>query len=172
VAGEIRFRKLLPIAQFGLAVLFGGFGLWQRSAILNRRFFGNQTLWNTTARFHVWPWPYKFAAILNMPAFIGGMLLSWPLEVLSPNLPEIIQMGPSLVLVPLLWFWVGARIDRRLSQPDRSPTRKTPWTFLVAFVLICLGGAITPLGYVGYLPYGVAVWIAGGFTLWRLTRST
>jgi hypothetical protein len=170
VAGEIRFCKLLPTAQCGLALVFGGFGVWQRSAILNQRFIGNQTLWNTTARFHVWPWPYKFAAILNMPAFICGMFLSWPLEVLSPNLPEIVQMVPSLVLVLPLWFWVGARLDRRFSQPDGFPMRKLSWAFLVAFVLICLGGAMTPLGYVGYLPYGVVVWIAAGLSLWRLTR--
>ena len=34
-------------------------------------------MWDTTARFHVWPWPYKFAFVSNFPAFMAGSLLSW-----------------------------------------------------------------------------------------------
>jgi hypothetical protein len=82
LARDRRFRLLLPITQCGLAAIFGGFGLWQRYAILNRPvFFEGQTLWNSTARFHVWPWPYKFAAIANIPAFLLGVLLSWFLNL-------------------------------------------------------------------------------------------
>src|SRR5260370_2424836 len=71
-------RNLLPAVQSAIAVLFGGTGLWQRSAILSRPWFSEgQTMWDTTARFRVWPWPYKFAVVSNFPAFMAGALLSW-----------------------------------------------------------------------------------------------
>ena len=50
----VKFRPLFPVVQSGLAALFGGWGLWERSAILNRVFtVDGQSLWDTTARFHV-----------------------------------------------------------------------------------------------------------------------
>jgi hypothetical protein len=68
----LRFRTFLPIAECGFAALFGGLGLWQRSTILSRAGFGEgRTLWDSTARFHVWPWPFKFAVVMNTPAFLS-----------------------------------------------------------------------------------------------------
>src|SRR5712692_164328 len=101
-----QFRVLLPVAQCALAALFGGAGLWQRFAILSRPFLEGQTLWDTTARYHVWPWAYKFAAILNMPAFLAYALL-WV------GFPEAVALAPSLLLVALLWYRVGCRLDRQ-----------------------------------------------------------
>jgi hypothetical protein len=75
MARELQFRVILPVAECGFAGLFGGIGLWQRFAILSRPLFEGQTLWNSTARFHVWPWPYKFAVVSNMPAFFAGSML-------------------------------------------------------------------------------------------------
>lgn len=63
---QTQYRVLLPVIQTIAAVLFGGVGLWQRHAILNQRFIGDQTMWDTTARFHVWPLPYRFAVIREM----------------------------------------------------------------------------------------------------------
>ena len=155
MARDRRFRLLLPITQCGLAAIFGGFGLWQRYAILNRPvFFEGQTLWNSTARFHVWPWPYKFAAIANIPAFLLGVLLSWPLELTWPSVPEYVANIPALLFVPLLWYWVGSRLDRRWGVADRAP-----WIGLFFFMLISLAGAFLPIGYTGYLPYGLAIWL-------------
>lgn len=168
---KIRLRTLLPVAQCGLAVLFGGVGLWQRHETLNQPWFGNQTLWDTTARLHVWPWPYKFAAILNMPAFIGGMLLSSLLGVFASKLPEIVQSAQALVFVPPLWYWVGSRLDRRLGEMDGSPSSKSAWAFLLVLILICLVGAFLPLAYVGYLPYGIAVWIAASLKRGRRANT-
>ena len=76
MARALRFRIVLPIAECGFAALFGAVGLWQRSAILSRPLFEGQTLWDSMARFHVWPWPYKFAVVSNMPAFMAGSLLA------------------------------------------------------------------------------------------------
>src|SRR6267143_1475879 len=87
VAGN-QFRRILPLSQTVLALFFGSWGLWIRNSILSQPFFGNSTLWNSTARFHVWPWPYEFAVVLNMPAFLIGILLSWPLDAIRPGLSE------------------------------------------------------------------------------------
>ena len=99
MARETRFRTLLPVAQCALAALFGGVGLWQRSVILSRPFFGGEPLWNSTASFHVWPWPYKFAVVSNVPAFFAGSLLLWPVAIAWPELPESMQIAPLLLFV-------------------------------------------------------------------------
>jgi hypothetical protein len=156
-----RFCTLLPIAQCALAATFGGIGLWQRSTILSRPwFFEGQTMWNTTARFHVWPWPYKFAVILNLPAFLLGLVPSWPLGIIWPSAPEYVAHLPVLIFVLLLWFWAGARIDRHWRVTDR-----TPWIGLFLFMLISLVGAFLPFGYTGYLPYALVVWLVSAVVI-------
>jgi nitrate reductase NapE component len=163
MARELRFRTVLPVAELAVAALFGGIGLWQRSVILSRSLFG-QTLWESTARFHVWPWPYKFAAVSNLPALVAGLLLTIPISAMKPTLPEALQLAPALLFVLFLWYWVGARLDRRWSVSD-----KTPWIALLVFTLVSLAGAIIPLGYVGYLPYGFTVWMLAAVTISRRT---
>jgi len=91
-----QFRRILPIAQTAVAMFFGGWGLCARNSILSRPFWGNSTGWDSTARFHVWPWPFKFAAVLNKPAFLTGALLSWLFDALRPGLPESISYLPVL----------------------------------------------------------------------------
>src|ERR1700686_544118 len=131
-----RFRVLLPLTQCPLAALLGGIGLWQRSTILSRAgFFEGSTMWDTTARFHVWPWPYKFAAVSNMPALLAGLLLSIPITALRPTMPEAALLAPTLVFVVILWCWIGSRIDRRWTVAER-----TPWIILSVFNLVCLVG--------------------------------
>jgi hypothetical protein len=168
MARENRFRMILPVAQSGLAVLFGGFGLWKRSAILSRPFFEGQTLWNSTARFHVWPWPYKFAVVLNVPAVLMGLLLAWPIGTAWPevSVSEYLAYMPSLLFVPILWYWVGSRLDRRWSSGD-----KTPWIALLIFTLVCLVGAFIPIGYVGHLPYGLAVWLVTAVVIRYISKA-
>jgi len=115
-----QFCRMLPVFQVALAGFFGGWGLWQRNEILNHDYlFGIG--WNSTARFHVWPWPFKFAAISNLPAFLAGLLLSWPIGAASPELHEATQLAPSLLFVGVLWYGIGSWMDRRW-----DPTEKTP----------------------------------------------
>jgi|ERR1017187_151875 hypothetical protein len=159
-----RFSTLLPVAQSGLAVLFGAFGLWQRSAILGRPFVDGQTLWNSTARFHVWPWSYKFAAISNLPAVLAGSIASLPLVVIWPGAPEYVADFPALLFVPLLWYWVGCRLDRRWRVAD-----KIPRIALLIFTLACIGGAFVPIGYTGFLPYGFVLWVVAVLIMSRHT---
>ena len=135
----IRFRMLLPAAQTVLAGLFGGIGLWQRNQILNRPFLGGQTLWESTARFHVWPWSYKFAAISNIPAFIVGGLVLLPINAIWPKLPGALDFALSLVFVAMLWYGVGHRLDRtrsRASADSISAGTKTSWALLFVSSLL------------------------------------
>ena len=163
MAQGMQFRKVLPILQTVLAMFFGGWGLWLRNEILSHSWMG----WNSTARFHVWPWPFKFAAISNMPALLAGSLLSWPIGTLRPGLPESVQISPALLFVPLLWYWVGSWLDRRWGMMDKAGHgAKGPWILLLFFTLVCAVGASVPITslalYTSYLPYGMAVWMIVG----------
>ena len=161
MASRGQFCRILPASQVALAAMFGGWGLWQRNQILSHDYlFG--TGWNSTARFHIWPWPYKFAAISNLPALVAGLLLTIPMK---STLSETLQLAPTLVFVFLLWLWVGARFDRRWSVADR-----TPWIAILLFVVLSSIGAFLPLGYTGFLPYGFAVWVVAYLVLSRSTR--
>ncbi len=169
------FRLYLPIVQTVLAALFWGIGLWQRNQVLSQHSWGDQTLRETTARFHVWPWPYKFAAIANMPAFLAGALVPMPSKTLRPELAEAIELAASLLFVAVLWHWVGYRLDRRWHRANSTSglaTAKAPWILLFAFTAVCFLGAILPMGYVGFIPYGVVVWIATAVTALRMTSTS
>lgn len=125
-------------------------------------------MWETTARFHVWPWPYKFAVITNVPAFLAGLLFSWPVETAWPSIPESVESLPSLLLVPILWYWVGSRLDRRWDTSD-----KTPWIALLIFTVVCLIGAFIRTGYTSFLfPYGVTIWLIAALVLGRIRRRS
>ena len=158
-----RFRQILPASQVALAALFGGWGLWQRNQILSHDYlFGIG--WNTTARFHVWPWPYKFAAVTNFPALFAGLLLTVPIGAVRPTLPEAVQLIPTLGFVLFLWRWVGSRLDQRWTVANR-----TPWIAISVFMVVSLVGALLPMGYTGFLPYAFVVWV---FATAALSRST
>jgi hypothetical protein len=104
------FRWGLAVAQFLLAAVSGGIGFWQRHAILNQR-FGEGTFWDTTSAYHVWPWPFKFAAVVNLPALIGSMPLSSGIAMLWDGWNEVAENTLALLFVPLLCFWVGGRME-------------------------------------------------------------
>ncbi len=159
----IRFRTILPIAQCGFAALFGGLGLWQRSTILSRPGFGEgQTLWDSTARFHVWPWPFKFAVVTNTPAFLSWAVVSWPIGERWPDIPEVVFAAPSLLFVALLWYAVGRWLDRQWDTLGRPATQsKWPWILLLLFTLICAGGA-SIRSTSAYLIWGVVQWLVVG----------
>jgi len=160
-----QFRRILPVSQITLAILFGGWGLWQRNQILSHDYlFGIG--WNTTARFHVWPWPFKFAVILNLPAFIAGLFLSWPISAAKPDLPETVQFAPSLLFVDVLWYWIGLRLDQHWGVRQRAP-----WALAAVFIAVCLTGALVPMGYTGFLiPYGALVWLIATFAFRRVMK--
>jgi hypothetical protein len=158
---EYQLRRVLPVAQTILAAAFGSWGLWQRNEILTRSFLG----WNSTARFHIWPWPFKFVAIANLPAHLAAALLFWPLGMVWPNLSESLLLAPSLLLVVLLWYRVGVRLDRWGGR------NRTAWVGVLFFMLFSLLGALLPIGYTGYVPYGVLIWIVAWALLVRLPKK-
>jgi len=106
----IQFRKVLPALQSVIAISFGGWGLWIRNSILSRTFLEESTGWDSTLRFHFWPWPLKFAAMLNLPAFVAGAVLSLPLGYFRTPFSEWVWTLPTLLCVSLLWYWVGRRL--------------------------------------------------------------
>ena len=175
MARDTQFRRVLPVLHTAIAISFGGWGLWLRNFILSQPFWGS-TGWNTTAVFHVWPWPLKFAAILNMPAFLCGLVLSWPLNYLRPGLPEWVSILPSLLLVPVLWYVVGSWVDRRLF--DKAELRLpefVAWVLLLLLTLVSVTGALVPLRsldlYTGFIPFGGAVWAILGTAMAAFGRS-
>jgi hypothetical protein len=170
----IKFRRILPVSQTALATFFGGWGLWIRDSILSQTLFGNSTLWNSTARFHVWPWPFKFAVVLNMPAFLIGLLLSWPVSAFRPGLPESISVLPALLLVPLLWYSIGSWLDQRQGADKNRGSRKKQWILLLVFILVCAVESSIPEsvgGYVSYLPLGVLIWAVVGLAAFAAFRK-
>ncbi len=165
MARRYRFCTVLPVAQCVLAGAFGGWGLRERSGILSRPLFEGQTLWDSTARFHVWPWPFKFAVIENLPAFLAGVLLSWPISIVKPDLPEAVQLSPCLLLVAFLWYRIGLVLDRRWTVRE-----KIPWIWLTVFTGAGVAGAVIPIGYTGYIPYAALVWLVTAILVQRSTR--
>jgi cation transport ATPase len=160
---ESQFHRILPVLQTALAMFFGGWGLWVRNSILSRPFWGNSTSWDSTLRFHVWPWPLKFAAVLNMPAFLAGGLLSWPLPALqSPGLSETVLYLPVLLFVPLLWYLVGSWLDQMRGAHKNRSAVKGKWMLVIIFGAICAALASIPDsvgGYVSYFPSGIVIWL-------------
>lgn len=57
--------------------------------------------------YHVRPWPFRLALVLNVPAFLGGALVWWPIDKFASNLPEAVVCGGLLPFVFVLWYWIG-----------------------------------------------------------------
>jgi hypothetical protein len=163
MASGLRFRVILPVAESAVAALFGGIGLWQRDAILSHPWFGEgQTLWDSTARFHVWPWPFKFAVVTNTPAVLSWVLVGVPIGARWPSTPEAVSFAPSLLFAALLWYAVGRWLDRQWDTSRRPATlSKWPWFLLLLFTVICAAGASIP-STTAYMIWGVVVWLVIG----------
>jgi hypothetical protein len=169
-----QFRTILPILYAVQALFLGGQGLQIRNSILSQRLFENSTLWNSTARFHVWPWPFKFAVVQNMPAVLIGSLFAWPVDTFRPGLPEWISMLPALLSVPLLWYSIGFWLDQRRNAENNANSANRQWILLAVFTSICAAASSIPEsvgGYVSYLPMGILVWITFGIAALANSRK-
>ncbi len=113
----------------------------------------------------VWPWPYRFAVISNFPASIASSLLLWPLSFVWPKVPESVEAVLALLLVLILWYWVGLQLDRRWRVKDKSP-----WFALSSFALLSMGGAFLRIGHVDFLPYGFVLWVSTALSISHFTR--
>lgn len=120
--------------------------MWERITSINDSWLG----WNSTLRFHVWPWPFKFAVVQNTPAFLIGLLLSRPIDSFKPGLPEWVSLLPSLLLVPLLWYLIGVWLDRK-----RVLGRTSRETVVLIF------GVFTAVSLIVAVSSG---WILGSYT--------
>lgn len=153
-----KFRFVLPIAATVATGAFGSVGLWQRHSLLNRPLWGAQTMWDSTARFHVWPLPFKFAVAANIPAFLTAGIVTLPLT------SEWVGLAVMVLVVPLLWYYVGRRLD---SAGD--PTKA--WGFVLVFTIASVACASFPFGYIAYIYLGALMWITTGFVLLTLFRK-
>lgn len=170
---------MLPVLQTALAVFFGGWGLWLRNSFLSRPWLGSSTGWDSTLRFHFWPWPFKFAAILNMPAFLAGSILSWPLDELRPGLPEWVSTLPVLLFIPLLWYWVGSWLDKSVSSDKNGNSTRNRWILFLFFFLGCAGASSISEnvgGYTSFFEFGIVIWLIATIGVmssatWRTRKS-
>jgi hypothetical protein len=160
---KLRFRMWVAVLATTIAEGFGAVGLWQRNHVLSQPLFMGQTLWESTARFHVWPWPFKVGAISAFPAFLGGSIVMMPVNLMIGTLPETAELLPAGALSLLLWYWVAARLERY------SPAMR--WASLGVFLVLSLTGALLPIGYTGWLPFGVLAWCVGTLMLRRSRRN-
>jgi hypothetical protein len=158
---NLRFRVLLPVLATATVILVGGIGLWQRHRILNQRLFGDQTLWESTARFHVWPLPYRFAVITNIPAFLTAGVIEWPIGSRWPQFPEIFGFVLFVLFVPVTWYVIGSHLDKNPAANKRI------WTILLSFTTLAISAMSTP-GYVGYVFSGCVLWLAFAVAIWRV----
>ncbi len=169
---DIYFRSILPPLFTIVTIILGEWGLWLRVSIINHSSLG----WHSTLPFHVWPWPFRFAAIFNIPAFLAGLLLSWFLNAVRPDFPESISFVSVLLFVPLLWYWIGSWLDERHSAGGNKSTRKSGWILLLVFAVICVVTLSIPpnvAGYTSYLPFGIVIWtvVAIGMTATTISRK-
>jgi len=158
---ETQFRRVLPALQTALAISFGGWGLWLRNAILSRPFWGS-TGWNSTAVFHVWPWPLKFTTILNLPALIAGAVLSWSFGHFRA-VPEWLSYVPVLLIVPFLWYWLGSLVDKRVNSGNTRNSERWGWTAVLLFIFGCAAASWISTyvgGYTSHVVFGGAIWLA------------
>jgi hypothetical protein len=154
---EKQFRRILPVLQTLIAILFGGWGEWHRIQMINRSLG-----WESTVVSHIWPWPLKLAVILNMPALLIVALIEWPINSLWPNLPEYLQLLPVILLVALLWYVIGRWLEPRSGTIDPAGnSKKLLWAMVLFFVLFCAVGAARASAS-SMLLYGLRAWIAAG----------
>src|SRR3954454_21026050 len=148
-----RFGLLLGVSQAIVAACFGGFGTYQRNRILNQPFLDNQTLWETTARFHIWPWPLKFAIIMNFPAAVGTAIFSLPLAMALPRkIADAVEVVVLFTFVFVIWFSIASRIGASVRSI----------AFVLLFITTAVVGASLLLGNTGYIPYGLLLWVLAG----------
>jgi hypothetical protein len=146
MATTIRFRALLPFAHALVGGILGTLGAWQRVSALNRKGFGGETLWHSTARFHFWPWPYKFALSVNLPAFLGTALLSSALGNPTQIGDYAAMLLSALFAIPI-WYWIGSRFDDSI-RSGRNCLRSLLGIWL-SFIFLCLMGALALPGLFG-----------------------
>lgn len=170
-----QFRLLLPALQVALAISFGGWGEWLRVSLLNKPFWGSSTWWDTTARFHVWPWPLKFAIVMNLPVLVGGALISVPLDAFHlPAAPEWLSYVMMLPFVALFWYWIGIRLDRARPGERNGESAKRRWPGIFLFMATCALISYLPdriTLYTDFVPFGVLLWLFATLVALRLLRS-
>jgi hypothetical protein len=158
---SIRFAKILPIAQLTLAILLVSWGLWQRYLILES---AGEWGWNSTARYHVWPFPLKAAVVLNTPAFLVAALFAAAVSQISPEGGDYNLAIVWAILIWWMWRRIGLWIDNR-RMIDSVPQQKAfTWTLVALLMLISIGGwGLASISmYTSFIGVGIAAWALAG----------
>jgi hypothetical protein len=161
-------RKVLPLLQTVIAISFGGWGLWIRNSILSRTFLGGSTGWDSTLHFHVWPWPLKFAAIVNLPALLAGAVIISSLGYFRTRFSGWAWTIPTVLCVSLLWYWLGRRVDKSVAVEERPRGERRVWLLLLLFMLICATVASTDelAGiHTIWVLFGIGIWLLVGLAI-------
>lgn len=124
-------------------------------------------MWDSTAAYHIWPWPLKFAVILNLPAVLVGGFVSYPLSNAMTKNSEWLVMLAWALFTALLWYFIGKKADMQIASLRR--TRTAILANLFFFTALSLTGALVMPGYVGYFWYGGFLWIV--FVIWFARRK-
>ena len=145
------------LGGIAMTIIFGGIGLYQRQAALSQPFMAGQTRADTTDRYHVWPWPIRVAMIINLPALIGGAFLGGLFSYLSEMAGAVVGSLAGLFLISQQWRAIGILLDKR---PRRGLAMG-----LSLFLSGTLVASLAPLGYTGFLPAGLLMWLPFAFWL-------
>jgi hypothetical protein len=120
-------------------------------------------MWETTASMHFWPWPYRFAVILNLPAALAGI------PFYGRAASEVVAGIVSLLLTLPLWYWIGFRFDRTCGA--KRSGYLSFWLFLLAIVVSSFSGALYFDYSIDYLLYGAGMWMATALAVAVLTKT-
>jgi len=163
MAQEVYFRKILPVAQTVVAAIFGGWGFWVRNEAIT-----NGLGWKSTMVFHVWPWPLRFAAILNMPALLLGLTLLELTHELGLGVRDWVAYFVLILFVALTWFWVGRWLDKVSESESNKKQRRSAWIAVGAFTVSC--AALATINGSSFTGLGILIWLAAGIAVSGVDR--
>ena len=100
---------------------------------------------------------------MNLPVLVGAGLVSVPLAAVRfPAIPEWLFYVMMLPFVALLWYWIGARMDRNRPGHASAQTGKWQWVALLIFMSGCVLASTVPSplgGYISFLVFGALLWL-------------
>lgn len=179
---RISWRKTLPIAQFAAYILLIWYGCWYRPTW--QHWLQKWVSPSSESAFYpswidgIEPVPEQVADGINFPAVIAATLTILPFDDLLHNgaSKELAMHVVTAMYVPLLWFLIGKRLDRRTTIKANLVSKRMRALSVVAMVGLLLAGILMPWAFSEgqrYAMSGLALfWIIGGIVAirWQLCQ--